>query len=148
MNKYFSVFVLSGMLAVTPVIMPKAWRYAIAQGETTTPRPMVTQSIGLTIKALELVDAMTQGNFSAALEQYSPDAQEGLTPEDLQQNWQDIVNAYGKLNQQLGTRTRQWNQPGDAGVVIITCEFEKGIQDLLIEFNSDNQVVNFNIFGD
>lgn len=140
MNRYFPALFFSIALATTPLA-------GLAQS-TTTVRPVTSQSINITIAALEFLDLMAQGNFSAALEKYSPDIREDLTPQNLEQEWQDIVTAHGKLQKQVSTNTRQVNQSGDSGVVVITCEFEQGVQELLIEFDDNNQVLNFNIFGE
>jgi hypothetical protein len=104
------------------------------EGEETKP---VGTGAALETVATELVDALARGDAAAALKDFDSTMKSALSPAQLEQLWNGLVEQYGAFKKRAGSRTQKI-QEFDA--VFVTCEFERGSVDLQVTVDSAMKV--------
>jgi hypothetical protein len=90
--------------------------------------------------AQDFVSQLGQENYGSALGSYSSGS--GVSTASLQQTWQDMVAVNGALQGQVSAEVVGGS--GSAQVVVVTCEFEQGMRDVVVNF-VDGQIVDFSV---
>jgi Protein of unknown function (DUF3887) len=93
--------------------------------------------------AQQFITNLSSGDFAAALQMYDSAVRPNLTPESLQQNWQDLTAEAGDFQEVVSTRTVEADDTGTSSVVIATCQFANGSRDLYVTFTDANLVSEF-----
>lgn len=94
--------------------------------------------------AEDFVSELSEGGYSSAVQSYDASATTTITPQSLQQNWQDITNEYGPLQRIVGTQTVPLEDSDYSYTVIVTAEFADATRDIFVTF-SGNEVVGFSV---
>jgi hypothetical protein len=71
-----------------------------------------------------------------------PDLKEAITAEEIQQQWQQLLQQRGAFRRIVNTRPAQLF---DGSLVLVTAAFERGSEDLIVLFNDQQQIVGFDI---
>jgi ABC-type Na+ efflux pump permease subunit len=100
-----------------------------------------TPADAIVTSAQQFVDLLVAGDYAAARALYQS-SNTTVTPETLQQNWQDIVAANGAYQQQVSTRTVPLDNPEGGTMAIVTTQFENARRDLYIVFDNTRSIVS------
>jgi hypothetical protein len=87
--------------------------------------------------AKNLVSAMASGEFNKATENFDETMKKALPAEELRAVWSSIIAQSGSFVEQAGVRREKIMQ---YDVIFVTCKFEKGILDVKVVFNDQQQV--------
>lgn len=105
-----------------------------------------TQSSGeqsnISAIAEQVVGALAAQRYDEVRANLRPDLQEAISAEDLQQQWQQLLEQRGAFVRVLRARPAQ---VFDGSIVLVTTAFEKGTEDLMVLFNDQQQIVGFDI---
>jgi Protein of unknown function (DUF3887) len=134
MNKFIAALLIPAALLGS--VIP-----AYAQAPITAqPIQITAQSGDVSTIAQNFITLLGQENYSGAVSNYSSGS--GVSSASLQQAWQDTVAVNGAFQQQVSTEVVDG---GDGSqVVVVTCEFEEGTRDVVINF-VNGQIVDFSI---
>jgi Protein of unknown function (DUF3887) len=107
---------------------------------TAQPMQIAAQSGDVSAIAQDFISRLGQADYSGAVSNYGSGS--GVSSDSLQQTWQDTVAVNGAFQQQVSTEVVDG---GDGSqIVIVTCEFEQGTRDVVINF-VNGQIVDFTI---
>lgn len=134
MNELIAALLILAML--TCGILPA---YAQSSG-IAQPIQIAAESDSVLAIAQEFISLLSQENYSSAIAQYSSDS--GVSAASLQQTWQDTVAINGSLQQQVSTQVLE--SVDGFQIVIITCRFEQGTRDVVINFGN-GKIVDFSV---
>ncbi|GAB4228116.1 MAG: hypothetical protein Kow00121_56940 [Elainellaceae cyanobacterium] len=139
MKRVIPLLIASLTLAATP-------QWVQAQSLNTMPaaQPAAQTTAQLSTIATDFVSLLAEGQFSDALQWYDAAISGDVSTDSLSQTWQDIETANGSLRRQINSQTLSLNSADGSYAVIVTCEFDQGVRDLLVTF-AGNQVVSFAI---
>lgn len=92
------------------------------------------------VPANELVSKLTEQQFAAVVEDFNEILKNELTPEQLEETWNAIIdpNQMGPFVKQLGSRLEN---EADPNILLVTCEFENGCLDARIVYDDKKQVI-------
>jgi Protein of unknown function (DUF3887) len=104
------------------------------------PMQIAAESGDVSAIAENFISLLGQEDYSGAVTSYSSGS--GVSSASLQQTWRDTVAINGAFQQQVAT---QVVDGGDGSqVVVVTCQFEQGTRDIVINF-VNGQIVDFSI---
>lgn len=92
--------------------------------------------------AEQAIRALAAQQYEQVRVNLHPDLQEAISAEDLQQQWQKLLEQRGAFVRILRARPAQ---VFDGSIVLVTTAFEKGTEDLMVLFNDQQQIVGFDI---
>jgi|GEM_PF-3319278 len=107
---------------------------------TTQPMQIAAEDDGVLAIAQEFISLLSQENYSSAINNYSSGS--GVSSASLQQTWQDTVAINGSLEKQVSTQVVAGTNGSQ--VVVITCQFEQGTRDVVINFGN-GKIVDFSV---
>ncbi|MGK7896742.1 MAG: DUF3887 domain-containing protein [Xenococcus sp. (in: cyanobacteria)] len=88
--------------------------------------------------AENFVDALTNGNYTAARGYLEPKLKETLLPENLEQAWQEILEETGSFIRRSDSRRVE---SSSSNLVLVNLEFEKENRSFMIIFNPLKQII-------
>lgn len=109
----------------------------LAQQSTPTQQP---NSVDTT--ARQVVELLTEQQFEQVRSSLHPDLRDSITTEDIQEQWQQLLDQRGAFRRILSARTAP---TFDGAIVLVTVAFENGTDDLMVIFNNQQQIVGFDI---
>lgn len=86
----------------------------------------------------QLVNHLAEGEYEAALEQLQPSVREAFTAETLQQQWEAYLEEAGTFVRIVNLRP---TPTLDGYIVLVTAAFDKGTDDLIVQFNEERQII-------
>lgn len=92
--------------------------------------------------AEQVVSALTAQQYEEVRSSLHPDLGEAITAEDIQQQWQQLLERRGAFIRIVSNRPT-W--VFDGYIVLVTVAFEQGSEDLMVLFNDRQQIVGFDI---
>lgn len=96
--------------------------------------------------ARRLVKLLVAGRFEPAVAGFDDALQDKLSPAALERLWLQSTHASGEFRQIAGAVTALESEPGnEIEVVTVTCEFENGIHEMRVQFDSDRQMTKLEI---
>lgn len=95
-----------------------------------TPDPLVAA-------AEQLVDALVQEDFDAAVAQFGPTLRRALPEAKLQSMWRNLKAQVGPFRERLGVRV---DQQRGLKVVFVACEFRDFLLEAKVVFNAAGEV--------
>ncbi len=133
---------LGTMFNAIMTILPSSQGITLAQSQ---PNQQVTQlndsKSERLIKAQEVTqkffDSLIEGQFEQAQEYLSPSVKEYFTPEDLQQQWQKVLDIRGAFVRYQKIRPRGIF---DTYTVFVTANFDSSIADFVVTLDSNQQI--------
>jgi dienelactone hydrolase len=93
-------------------------------------------------RAESFVDLLVAQQFSKAVAQFDATMKAALPEEKLKTAWTGVIAQAGAFKQRLGVRTEQ---RGAVHAVLVTCQFERGRQDVQVVFNPAGEVIGLSI---
>jgi hypothetical protein len=129
------VVLVIALLPLAAKIMNKPATPAGPQ-ETTGPAGNAGAEAGVAV-AVEVVTALTQGNFNAAAAKFDTAMKSAMDAAKWNQAWSGVTAQLGPFKKQAGTRT---SKVQGYDVVFVGCEFERGKVDLQVTLNASQQV--------
>jgi hypothetical protein len=87
--------------------------------------------------AMDLVDALASGDYERARENFDETMKNVVSEENLKKAWESLIAQVGPFVEQVGTRMEEIQ---GYDVIFVTCKFEKGILDVKVVFNDQQQV--------
>lgn len=91
----------------------------------------------MTAMARSLVETVAAGDYAAAVENSNEAMRQTVTPDQLQQAWDSLLQQIGPFQEISGTST---STASGMEVVLVTCRFEKASLDVKIAFDQDKKV--------
>jgi Protein of unknown function (DUF3887) len=134
MNKFIAALLIPAAL-LGGVIPAHAQSSLIAQ-----PLQIAAESGTVSTIAENFIALLGQENYSSAVSHYSSGS--GVSSASLQQAWQDTIAANGAFQQQVATRVVDGGEGSQ--LVVVTCQFEQGTRDVVINF-VDGQILDFSV---
>jgi hypothetical protein len=104
------------------------------------PVQILAQGGDVSAIAEDFVSLLGQEDYSGALSSYGSSS--GVSSASLQQTWQDLVALNGSFQGSTGTAIVGGSEGSQ--VVVVTCQFEQGMRDVVVNF-VDGQIVDFAI---
>ena len=92
--------------------------------------------------AEQVVSALAAQQYEEVRSSLSPDLREAITAQDIQQQWQQLLERRGSFIRIVSNRPT-W--VFDGYIVLVTVAFERGTEDLMVLFNDQQQIVGFDI---
>lgn len=132
MKRYISLCLLGSLVFGTAIPA-----YGAGNLEPAASPRIMAQSETAEAVATELISLLSEGKYEDAAAKY--DVAQGVTAENLQKEWEDIIKQNGLFQQQLEIRDSRNN------VVIISCEFETKTIDLFVIINDRNEAIGLNV---
>ncbi|MGK7874752.1 MAG: DUF3887 domain-containing protein [Xenococcaceae cyanobacterium] len=128
------------------------------QFENTTDRLMVIfdseqQIVGVdlphrenSIEAIaeKLVDSLVAQDFINARANLHPFLKAELFPEQIQQQWQELLAVTGPFKKRVSSEVRTTSKVDGIDVVLVTLEFERITDELIVMFNDAKQIIGVN----
>lgn len=102
-----------------------------------------TPSWGATLvpAAQSFVDQLAIGDYATPFSRFDDTMKKAMPEAKLKETWQQLLSQAGAYQKQLGTRTTEAIQGGQAyRIVFVTCQFEKAIIDVRVVYNTQGQV--------
>lgn len=96
----------------------------------------------ITAIAEQAIGALAAQQYEQVRANLHPDLQETISAEDLQQQWQKLLEQRGAFVRILRASPAQ---VFDGSIVLVTAVFEKGTEELMVLFNDQQQIVGFDI---
>jgi hypothetical protein len=87
--------------------------------------------------ATDLVGALASGDYERARENFDETMKNVVSVENLKKAWESLIAEVGPFAEQVGTRMEEIQ---GYDVIFVTCKFEKGILDVKVVFNDQQQV--------
>lgn len=94
------------------------------------------------VRAESFVDLLAAQQFGKAVAQFDATMKAALSENQLQVAWTGVVTQLGSFKQRTGVRTEQ---RGTVHAVLVTCQFERGRQDVQVVFNPAGEVIGLSI---
>lgn len=135
----FSVAVqpsLARSVQPAPMLQSSVPQVAQANSSQTQAQPVASM-------AGDFISLLSGGEFSEALQWYDSVVSGSVSSDSIRTTWQDIEAANGSLQRQVSSQTIDLDGQG-AYAVIVTCEFEQGLRDVMINVSND-QIVGFSM---
>lgn len=104
------------------------------------PVQILAQASNVSAIAEDFVSLLGQEDYGGALSSYGGSS--GVSSASLQQTWQDLVALNGSFQGSAGAAIVGGS--GSSQVVVVTCQFEQGMRDVVVNF-VDGQIVDFAI---
>ena len=104
---------------------------------TVVAHPLYSQEKTLDSMAIEFVDQLAGGEFSAATKRFDPTMSSAMPADKLEQTWNALQQQVGAFKQRIGTRQDKVQQ---YDVVFVTCAFENANIDIRVVFDSNAQI--------
>ncbi len=130
MKRYFSMVILTGALV---------GGMATAAHSSPTTAPQLLAQADVSAIATAFVTELSGGNYIDALERYDSDIQVTISAESIAQEWEDILAESGAYQGIIGVTV---DSSDETPIAIVTCQFESGVRDLFIVFNTTNEVIS------
>lgn len=94
------------------------------------------------MKALgeQLAGCLVNGEYSRITEKFDARMSSSLSADQLGKTWQSLLEQVGPFKRQVSTRM---TKKDGFDIVIVTCQFDKAMLDLLFTFNTDMQICGF-----
>lgn len=92
--------------------------------------------------AEQVVSTLAAQQYEEVRSSLYPDLREAITAEDIQQQWQQLLERRGAFIRIVSVRPT-W--VFDGYIVLVTAAFEQGTEDLMVLFNDQQQIVGFDI---
>jgi hypothetical protein len=127
-------------LLIPAALIPAAMSILPTQAQA-APVQIMAEGGDVAAIAQDFVNLLGQENYSGALGSYSSGS--GVSSASLQQTWQDLVAVNGAFQAQVGAPL-VGGAGGGAQVVVVTCQFEQGMRDVVVNF-VDGQIVDFTV---
>jgi hypothetical protein len=116
---------------------------ALLWGIATSPLAAGQEKPGdLPERAKGFIELLVKEDFAGAARHFDATVLKALPAEKLQQFWKQMGAQVGPLQKQVAVRTEKAG-PHDA--VVITCQFEKALLDVLLVFDNTKQISGFRI---
>ncbi len=109
----------------------------LAQQSTQTEQPNSVSAI-----AQQVVGLLAAQRYEEVRSSLQPELREAISAEDIQQQWQQLLNRRGAFSRIVSVRPVR---VFDGSLVLVTVAFEKGTDDLIVMFNDQQQIVGFDI---
>jgi len=90
----------------------------------------------------QVVSALAAQQYEEVRSSLYPDLREAITAQDIQQQWQQLLERRGAFIRIVSNRPT-W--VFDGYIVLVTVAFEHGSEDLMVLFNDQQQIVGFDI---
>ena len=135
---------------MTPVIVLRrrrrrwAWALAAIAGMLAS-GPLASQAPAtatLVARAESFVDLLASQQFSKAVAQFDATMKAALSEDRLKTTWTGLLAQAGPFKQRVGARVEQ---QGTVSAVVVTCQFERGRQDVQVAFNPAGEVIGLSI---
>lgn len=142
MKHYLPLLLSVSILGAGFVSLPPA----LAQGENSVAQLPGTSAEGLEQaqeNAEAFIDAMVNQEYEQAIGYLHPSLQAAWTPEDVEQQWQTLLEANGEFRRFSNARP---TVALDRYLVLLTLAFANTTTDLLITLNSDQEIVGVDLF--
>lgn len=91
--------------------------------------------------AEKVVEALAAEDFARARGYLHPFLKTEIFPQEIQNKWQALQERTGSFQRQVSTEVRKGSSVDDVDVVLVTIEFEKVTDDLILMFNDQKQIV-------
>ncbi|MDJ0651074.1 MAG: DUF3887 domain-containing protein [Xenococcaceae cyanobacterium MO_188.B19] len=88
--------------------------------------------------AEEFVDALSKGKYTLAKSYFAPKIKQDLSPQTIQQRWQDIIKTTGSFQRRSDSKVVE---NSNSKVVLVDVEFEQENRRFLIIFNALGEIV-------
>ena len=85
---------------------------------------------------------MVAGDFTGACQRFDAKLSQALTPDKLQETWQQFTGQVGPFQTVLASKSAERE---DKFIVTITCQFEKAPIDVYVVFNPEGQISGLNL---
>ncbi|MDJ0714011.1 MAG: DUF3887 domain-containing protein [Prochloraceae cyanobacterium] len=122
--------------------------------KNTTDQLLVTfdrdrQIVGLDFPKIEtieeisekVVNALAARDFARARGYLHPFLKQEIFPEQVQQKWQQLLLQTGAFERQVKTEVRQSSSTENMDIVLVTIEFEKVTDNLIVIFDRDKKII-------
>lgn len=86
--------------------------------------------------------AMAQGDLVTARDYFRPALKAEISPQQLQQKWQQLQNQAGAFQQIKQSKLLRASSAGDPDLVMVTIQFAKITDDLIIVFDQNKEIVS------
>ncbi|MGQ0548898.1 MAG: alpha/beta fold hydrolase [Armatimonadota bacterium] len=103
----------------------------VAAQPTSAPSPELSRL------AQEFVEFMVREDFASAVRRFTDSIQREVTPQGLGEAWRSLLTQFGRFQRQVGTRSEQIS---GYVIVIVTCQFERGLIDVRITFDGERRI--------
>ncbi|HEY9659089.1 MAG TPA: DUF3887 domain-containing protein [Allocoleopsis sp.] len=100
------------------------------------------QSDNVSTIAQQVVSELAAQQYEQVRSSLHPDLRDAITAEDIQQQWQKLLEQRGTFKRIISARTAP---TFDGAIVLVTVAFENGTDDLMVIFNNQQQIVGFDI---
>ena len=87
--------------------------------------------------ARTFVDLLAKGDFAAAEKAFDSEMRGGLPQDKLEATWKAVQSQYGPFKKQVSMKK---GKAQGYDLVVIKCEFEKGLLGIRLAFNKEGQV--------
>lgn len=135
-------FLVALLLACQQVATPIPTPVPVAPTVAVTPAPTAANATpgaldDITARALEMVGAMSKGDYATAGKYFDPTMKSAFPPDKMKQTWEALQSQVGAYKRQVSTRTEKVQQ---YDAVFVTTEFEKATIDIRVVFDSNKQI--------
>lgn len=104
--------------------------------------PVAEESVEPNAPANPLIDLLAAQQFATVTEDFNETVKAALPAEKLEEVWKATIEQMGPFKKQLGSRTEK---EADIDVESVTCQFENGIIDVKIAYDTDKKVAGLSI---
>lgn len=91
--------------------------------------------------AQKVVDALVAGDFASARGYLHPYLKTELFPQQIEQKWERLLEQTGPYQKTVGVEVKQGSEIDNVSVVLVTMEFAKVTEPLIIIFNDQKQII-------
>jgi hypothetical protein len=92
--------------------------------------------------AEKAVEAMAKGELVKARDNFAPELKIEISPQQLQQKWKNLQKVTGPFKRIIESKVIVGSNANEGNLVLVTLEFEKVTEDLIVVFNSKKQIYN------
>jgi hypothetical protein len=103
------------------------------------PRPESIEEI-----AEKFVDDLGAQDFVKVRGYMHPYLKEAILPEQIQQKWEELQTVTGRFQRRLGSKVMKGSDIDNADLVLVTIEFEKVTDELIVTFDRDKKIIGVN----
>lgn len=91
--------------------------------------------------AQKVVDALATRDFASARGYLHPFLKKDIFPQQMQKEWQQLLLETGPFQRRVKTQVREGSSIDNIDVVLVTIEFEKLTDKLLVIFDRDKRII-------
>lgn len=93
-------------------------------------------------RAESVVDLLVAQQFDKIVAQFDAKMKAALSEAQLKMAWTNVTTQAGAFKQRLGARSEQ---RGEVHAVLVTCQFERGRQDIQVVYNPAGEIIGLSI---